>query len=95
MREDFLDTRTLLTDATYDLECPDCLQRSGLCRSCQRLILPQLAINRGWLKLIGNAEVEQTNRQEEYANRAAVEKAKRRADRKSRRTVRLLSSLAA
>lgn len=37
----------------------------GLCGkdSCRRPILPQLAQNRGWLKLIGEAVVEQTKRQ--------------------------------
>ena len=79
----------------HDLECPDCLERSGLCRSCQRVILPQLAVNVGWLKLMGNAEVEQTSRQAEYENRAAVEKAKRRTERKARRFVTLHASLAA
>lgn len=38
--------------------CPKCLRDRGLCRDCaqfDRSILPQIAQNRGWLKLIAGA----------------------------------------
>lgn len=79
--------RRTLTDDNLDVpECPHCLGRRGLCRSCQRQFLPQLAVNGGWLKLIGEAVAEQTARQTEQANKAAIEKAKRRDARKRHRS---------
>ena len=47
-------------------------------------MLPQLAVNLGWLRLMGEPRTEQTRRQNAKPN-AAVEKAKRREARKSRR----------
>jgi hypothetical protein len=69
-------------------ECPDCSGRSGLCRSCQRRILPQLAVNLGWLRLMGEALIEQTTRQNrrlDSSHRAALAKVERRKARKARR----------
>lgn len=46
--------------------CPACLTAvGGLCGrdDCRRQVLPQLAINGGWLKLIGDARIEQSKRQ--------------------------------
>lgn len=46
--------------------CPRCIEAGGLCgrEACQRAVLPQLATNRGWLKMIGDVLTEQTERQE-------------------------------
>lgn len=66
-------------------ECPDCYGRAGLCFACQRAILPQLRVNVAWLKLIGEALVEQKRRQSLGDDGVAVEKAKRREGRKRAR----------
>lgn len=79
-------------------ECPDCLGRTGLCLSCQRKILPQLAINIGWLKLMGDAHIEQTKRQSrrlDSSQRAAVAKAERRKVRKARRLATITTAVRA
>lgn len=70
----------------HDL-CADCLATTHkLCEACKPSILPQLAKNIGWLKLMGAAHAEQKALQD--AEDAAVEKAKRRVERKcSRRGV--------
>lgn len=44
--------------------CGDCLTHQGLCARHAVGVLPQLRRNIAWLKLIGNAAVEQTARQE-------------------------------
>lgn len=80
------------------LECPDCLGRSGLCRSCQRRVLPQLAVNLGWLRLMGDALIEQKTRQNrrlDSAHRAALAKVERRQARKHRRLSTLRASVCA
>lgn len=48
-----------------ELVCSDCVVSGGLCGrdSCRRSVLPQLAHNGGWLKLIGEARTEQKARQ--------------------------------
>lgn len=67
--------------------CADCLSTTGkLCSRCAPSVLPQLARNIGWLKLMGEAHAEQTRLQDEDADRAAIEKAKRRAARKAMRS---------
>jgi len=43
--------------------CGDCLTHQGLCARHAVGVLPQLRRNIAWLKLIGNAAVEQTARQ--------------------------------
>lgn len=48
-------------------------------------MLPQLAVNLGWLRLMGEVLVEQTLRQAPAAEKAAIEKAKRREVRKAHR----------
>lgn len=65
--------------------CADCLRTVGkLCDRCKPSILPQLAKNIGWLKLMGAAEVEQTALQD--AEDAAVLKARRRTERRQARS---------
>lgn len=64
--------------------CAECLMTVGkLCDRCKPSILPQLAKNLGWLRLMGNAAIEQKALQD--AEDAAVEKAKRRTARKHSR----------
>lgn len=81
----------ILLDAA---ECPKCLARpSGLCEreECRKAVLPQLAQNVGWLKLMGNAIVEQTKRQKQTltpAEKAAVAKIGRRNARRVARSKR-------
>ena len=43
--------------------CTDCMTHQGLCPAHEREILPQLRRNIAWLKLMGNAAVEQKARQ--------------------------------
>lgn len=64
--------------------CSHCVRESGLCEKHYRGILPELARNLGWLKLMGEAVVEQT-RLQANAEDAATKKAKRRNARKARR----------
>jgi hypothetical protein len=63
----------------------------GLCQreECRRQVLPQLAQNRGWLKLITEVRVEQTKRQEpEPKERVAIARIGRRNARRIARTQR-------
>lgn len=69
---------------SYDAEdCPRCIRDGGLCARHTRGILPELARNIGWLKLMGEAVVEQKRLQRRED--AATAKAKRREARKARR----------
>lgn len=46
--------------------CANCIRARGLCRKCaslDRSLLPQLAVNVGWLRMMGEALVEQKKRQ--------------------------------
>lgn len=64
--------------------CAGCLATTHkLCERCKPSILPQLAKNLGWLRLMGAARAEQKALQD--AEDAAVEKAKRRTARKHTR----------
>lgn len=71
-----------------DVECPTCRERpGGLCskEECRRAVLPQLAKNIGWLKLMGEALVEQMTRQNAplpTTEKTAVERIGRRNARK-------------
>lgn len=47
----------------HDDLCGDCLASHGLCTTHAKSVLPQLARNIGWLKLMGEAQVEQKARQ--------------------------------
>lgn len=70
----------------HDL-CADCLATFGkLCDRCKPTVLPQLARNIGWLKLMGEAHAEQTRLQEQDETTVAVERAKRRNDRRQARS---------
>lgn len=75
----------MLPPSRVDEDCPDCLSRTGrLCERCARGVLPQLAVNVGWLKLMGNATVEQVKLQATPES-ADVKKAKRRNARRESR----------
>jgi hypothetical protein len=66
-------------------DCPACLTATGrLCHRHERDVLPQLAVNVGWLKLMGDPKVEQTKRQKPIpvAEKVAVERIGRRNARK-------------
>ena len=66
----------------YDAEdCPRCIRSRGLCDRHTRGILPELARNIGWLKLMGETVVEQKRLQ--AREDAATAKAKRREARKA------------
>lgn len=67
--------------------CVACLTHGGLCHFHARHILPQLAVNLGWLRMMGEMHAEQTRLQAPLAvpDVAAVEKAKRREGRKRAR----------
>jgi hypothetical protein len=43
--------------------CPACVLHQGLCERHKSHVLPQLAKNIGWLKLMGEALIEQKRRQ--------------------------------
>jgi hypothetical protein len=43
--------------------CLDCTAQQGLCARHERDVLPQLARNIGWLKMMGEARTEQRGRQ--------------------------------
>jgi hypothetical protein len=64
-------------------DCPRCVASSGLCDRHQVGVLPLLARNVGWLKLMGEARVEQKRRQSRED--AATKKAKRRNARRDER----------
>lgn len=63
--------------------CTDCLTHQGLCTRHEREILPQLRRNIAWLKLIGNAAVEQTARQAAIPTPPVSEAGKAHAQRKA------------
>lgn len=63
--------------------CADCTRQSGLCSRHHVGILPLLARNVGWLKMMGEPRVEQKRRQSREDT--ATKKAKRRNARKERR----------
>jgi hypothetical protein len=44
-------------------ECPACHGVRTICYQCQRAHFPQLRLNVAWLKLIGEALIEQSRRQ--------------------------------
>ena len=64
--------------------CTACLANRGLCRWHAVSVLPQLAVNLGWLRLMGEPRTEQIRRQDARPS-AAIEKAKRRETRKAKR----------
>lgn len=68
-----------------DDPCPRCVAEQGLCSRHHRGILPELARNIGWLKLMGDAVIEQQRLQERDEHAAAIAKAKRREARKAKR----------
>jgi hypothetical protein len=49
-----------------EIICPDCIRSQGLCtrEGCRNAVLPRLAQPTGLLRLMGEALVEQTKRQE-------------------------------
>jgi hypothetical protein len=61
--------------------CSACVTTRGLCARHESHVLPQLARNIGWLKLMGEAIVEQTRRQTSRALAVSPE-AQAHADRK-------------
>lgn len=78
----------LRSPRTDDESCPYCVAARGLCDRHHAGVLPQLAVNLGWLRLMGDALIEQRTRQAPLLGRrdvAAIEKAKRRAARKHAR----------
>jgi hypothetical protein len=78
--------------STIEGPCPHCIEAQGLCRSCERGILPLLAVNLGWLRLMGESLVEQRARQTKRQSKprprdaAAIAKAIRRETRKRARS---------
>jgi hypothetical protein len=65
--------------SSHEPACPRCAERpSGLCEreECRRAVLPQLAKNIGWLKLMGEVRTEQTKRQKQKNALTPTEKAK-------------------
>ena len=69
-------------------ECHDCREQQGLCGYHARFVLPRLAVNVGWLKLMGEALTEQKGRQTDRAlsvspEAQAHQERKKRARRKS------------
>jgi hypothetical protein len=83
--------------------CPQCLTAPGkLCARCERGVLPQLAVNVGWLKLMGESRTEQVSRQRKItaslpiSDAQAAHLVRKRLARKPRRGVRaLLAAIAA
>ena len=63
--------------------CLDCIASHGLCHRHHVGVLPLLAVNLEWLRLMGEARVEQTRRQR--PEDTATKRAKRRNARKDRR----------
>jgi hypothetical protein len=61
-------------------DCAHCLTAKGLCERCHVGVLPLLAINLGWLRMMGETVIEQKRRQSKPS--MAAEKAKRREARK-------------
>lgn len=75
-----------MTESSDESPCPHCIAAQGLCAAHERGILPLLAVNLGWLRLIGESHVEQRRRQSPATEAAAIEKAKRREARKRARS---------
>jgi hypothetical protein len=67
--------------------CASCVAQSGLCDRHLAHVVPQLAVNLGWLRLIGDAVVEQKRRQHIPApdDATAIAKAQRRTARRQHR----------
>lgn len=75
--------------------CPDCLEQHGLCGYHAQHVLPQLAINWGWLMLMGEARTEQTTRQSTPALSISPEaQAHRERKRQAKRPKRGIKALA-
>ena len=64
--------------------CVDCVKQLGLCQHHAPAILPQRAIP-PWVWLIGETHVEQRGAQLDAAEAVAVERARRREERKRSR----------
>lgn len=85
------------------LECPHCLSAAGrLCHRCATSVLPQLAVNVGWLKLMGESRTEQVSRQRKITKSPTISDAqaahlvRKRLARKPRRGIRgLLAAMIA
>ena len=76
-------------------ECESCLASAGkLCDRCARGVLPQLAVNVGWLKLMGESLTEQVSRQRKITSALPISDAqaahlvRKRLARRSHRGVR-------
>jgi hypothetical protein len=67
-----------------DEVCGFCLTQQGLCERHAVSVLPQLAVNLGWLRLMGEVRVEQQKRQHPTDEQTArqVKRAERREARK-------------
>lgn len=80
-----------MTESPPESPCARCLEAQGLCAACERGILPLLAVNLGWLRLIGESLIEQRARQSKRPPKprphdaAAIAKAIRRDARKKHR----------
>jgi hypothetical protein len=78
-----------LPELEFKPPCARCLVAAGrLCRSCaetDRSILPQLAVNFGWLKLIGQVIVEQRKRQTQRASKPRVRPPSKARQRKAKK----------
>lgn len=74
-----------------DIICPDCIRSQGLCtrEGCRNAVLPRLAQPTGLLRLMGEAMVEQKERQEpEPAEKVQIARIGRRNARKVARSQR-------
>ena len=71
------------TQALVDEICGDCLTHQGLCARHAVGVLPQLRRNIAWLKLMGNAAVEQKARQTVKPTRHVSPEGKAHAQRKA------------
>lgn len=69
--------------------CPSCVVADGLCGrdDCRRAVLPLIAENRGWLKLIGEARVEQKRRQDDDELAVSVEQTEHKKRKEHTRSV--------
>lgn len=65
----------MYSSSDLNAPCPSCVIAQGLCGrdDCRRQVLPQPAKNGGWLKLMGEARIEQRKRQTDAEIPVSVE----------------------
>lgn len=80
------DTRgSVVENPAVERLCVRCLEAGGYCVGCLRTVVPQLAINRGWLRLMANVKAKLNPLAETPPVSAAGAAARRREERKAKK----------